>query len=100
MYRLFQYYGRFEGARSSFGRLPGWARVPVLIAALPGLVLAGLSIAAFVVSILALLLLSVPVWRLMRFLTGGGRSEEIARTSCEEPPVRRRHVDVTIIEDK
>ena len=100
MYRLFEYYGRFEGFRGSFGRLPGWARVPVLIAALPGLVLAGLSILAFGVSILALLLLTVPVWRLMRFLTGAGRAGDIAVPPASETPARRRHVDVTIIEDK
>lgn len=102
MYRLFQYYGRFEGFRGSFGQLPGWARIPVLIAALPGLLLVGLSILAFVVSILALLLLTVPVWRFMQFLAGTKMEQRrpVAETLSAEPAPRRRHVDVTIIEEK
>jgi hypothetical protein len=36
----------------------------------------------------------------MRFLTGAGRTGEIAAPPAGETPARRRHVDVTIIEDK
>ena len=50
--------------------MPGWARLVLLLAALPGLLLIGLSILAFLVSLLALLLLSVPVYRVLRSLTG------------------------------
>jgi len=46
--------------------LPGWARSVVFIAAIPGLILAALSIALFLISILALLLLAAPVYSLLK----------------------------------
>ena len=89
-------------------RLPGWARFLVGIVALPGIVLVGLSILAFVVSVLALLVLTVPVYRLLAALTGRAGRTEMPVFSEEQPgvviedsqaePVARRHVDVTIIE--
>jgi hypothetical protein len=100
MYRFLEYYGRFEVFRGSFGRLPGWARIPVLLAALPGLVLVGLSVVVFVVSILALLLLTVPVWRVMQLVAGSQRPEDGLVGPADDPQGRRRHVDVTIIEEK
>ena len=66
-----QYYGRFQGFRGQIGGLPQWARTVVGIFAVPGLVLMGLSLLAFLVSLLALLLLTVPVYSLLRRLTAG-----------------------------
>ena len=68
MYQLLQYYGRWQGFRGRFSGLPGWARFVVGIAALPGIILVGLSILAFLVSLLALLLLTVPLYRVLSAL--------------------------------
>jgi hypothetical protein len=70
MERLWTYYGNFQSVRGRIDGLPQWARTVVFLAAVPGLVLAALSILAFLVSILALLLLTVPVYRLLQVLTG------------------------------
>ncbi len=109
MLRVIQYYSRFESARGRFTSLPGWGRLLVGIFALPGLILAGLSILALGVSILALLLLTVPVYRLLVFMTGGGGKEMIdAVVVQDQPPVTgfpagdvfrpRRKIDVKIVE--
>src|SRR5207245_11177573 len=72
MWKLLQYYGKYQRARGVLSDMPGWARLLVLLAALPGLVLILLSLLAFCVSVLALLLLTVPVYRLLRLATGAG----------------------------
>ena len=43
----------------------------IFLASLPGVVLVALSILAFLVSLLALLLLTVPLYRLQKLITGG-----------------------------
>jgi hypothetical protein len=68
---FFQYYGRFQNVRGSFGSLPPWARSIVTFFAVPGLLLAGLSLILLAVSILTLFLLTVPVYRLLQAVTGG-----------------------------
>ena len=78
MDRLWTYYSNFQSVRGRIGGLPQWARAVVLLAALPGIALAFLSILAFLVSILALLLLTVPVYRLMQVVTGSGNSTPIS----------------------
>lgn len=55
------------------GAMPGWGRALLVLAAIPGLILAALSILALGVSILALLLLTVPAYKLVRLLSGGRR---------------------------
>jgi hypothetical protein len=70
MWKLLQYYGKYQNARGVLSDMPGWARLLILLAALPGLLLILLSLLAFCISILALLLLSVPVYRLLRLVTG------------------------------
>ena len=70
MFRLLQYYTRYQSARGAVGGLPVWVRWIVFLAAIPGMVLLLLSIFAFLVSLLALLLLTVPVYRLARWVTG------------------------------
>jgi hypothetical protein len=69
MSRLFQYYGQYQTVKGGVTGLPAWGRGLILIAALPGIVLIALSILALGVSILALLLLTVPAYRLVRALT-------------------------------
>jgi hypothetical protein len=51
-------------------QLPAWARLLLTLAALPGIVLIALSILAFLVSLLALLLLTVPLYRFLTALCG------------------------------
>ena len=107
MTRFVQYTSRFEGVRSSLSGLPGWARGVVLLAALPGLILLSLSILALLVSISALLLLAVPAYRLMQWVTGTGpaRSNGSAAdavvveqgTSYGETPGRKR-VEATVVD--
>jgi len=67
------------------GGLPAWGRLLLLIAALPGIVLAGLSILALGVSILALLLLTVPAYKLVLALSGGGGRRETVEGEIIEP---------------
>lgn len=89
MLQYTHYFGRFEDFRGSLGGLPSWARGIVGVFALPGLILLALSIVAIVVSVLALLLLTVPVYTLLRRMTA-------PKVSPENPGVRR--VEATIIE--
>ena len=107
MLKILEFYGKYRGAKGSLLGLPGWARFLLLIAAIPGLALMALSILAFGVSLLALLLLTVPVYRLVSAVSGGRRETETDSTSswAPEPTVfdpapspGRRQVDVKIIE--
>ncbi|MGE5609864.1 MAG: hypothetical protein ACM359_11465 [Bacillota bacterium] len=102
MFKLLEYYGRFESVRGSFRQLPAWARLLLLIVATPGIVLLGLSILAFLVSLLALLVLTVPVYRVL--MAVAGRAEPVVEreqpVEAEMPPSSgRRHIDVTIIDE-
>jgi hypothetical protein len=105
MYQFLNYYARFQGVRGQVGGLPTWARFVLGVVALPGILLAGLSILAFLVSLLALLLLTAPVYRLLQFVTGSGQYRDANEQRMNEPapPMGepspgRRHIDVTIIE--
>lgn len=95
MIQFTRYYGQFQDFRGTLGGLPGWARMIVGVFALPGLILMGLSILAFVVSLSALLLLTLPVYSLLRSLTGGSR----ARPEAPLSPGAKR-VEVTILNDR
>ena len=120
MFKFLEYFARFQAFRGRWGAVPAWGRGVLLILALPGFVAIALSIVALVVSILALLLLTVPVYRVIRWLNGdesavfetqssvgpvvietvrdgddGGRVEVIQSAASRAP---RRHVDVKIIE--
>jgi hypothetical protein len=70
VFRLLQYYGQWQGFRGRMTQLPAWARLLITLAALPGIVLIALSILAFLVSLLALLLLTVPLYRFLTALCG------------------------------
>ncbi len=107
MMRLLHYYARFTQVRGGLTGLPGWGRLLMAIAALPGLLCILLSILVFAVSITLLLLLTVPVYRLVQ-LVAGGRSlppqgVEVTipadfQPVPDAPRGPRRHIDVTIVE--
>ena len=90
--------------------MPPWARLILLIFALPGIILLGLSILAVLVSILALLLLTVPVYRILSVVMSpspGQFSPHDPEPTRMEPDFvsspaganpNRRHVEVKIIE--
>jgi len=101
MSRLFTYYGRFQGARSSVLGLPAWARAVLTIVAVPGIVAVALSFVAIIVSLLALLAVTVPVYGLLRAMTGGGRSDgsdaqESYFGSDNVLPGAAKHVEATV----
>jgi hypothetical protein len=70
MSRVFHYYSRVQSVRGNLLGLPAWARFLLFLLALPGILAVSLSVAAFLVSLLALLLLTVPVYRLLRAAVG------------------------------
>jgi len=93
MVEFTRYYGRFQGLRGNLTGLPSWARLIVAIFALPGLILLALSILAFVVSLLALLLLTAPVYSALKSLTNRSISSEMDLISPGA-----KHVDARIVE--
>jgi hypothetical protein len=98
---VFQYYGKFQGVRGNLLGLPGWARGILFLFALPGILLVALSIVAIVCSLAALLLLTLPVYRVLKALTGSSVVAQEVELSGEPVAVQtgpRRHVDVKIIE--
>ena len=105
MIQFVNYYGRFQGMKGRVTTLPFLARLVLVIVALPGLILLGLSIVAFVVSLLALLLLTVPVYRLLSALflpqvqpQQGAWVEPEFVSPVSPGPSGRRHVEVKIVE--
>jgi hypothetical protein len=102
------YFAQFQSARGRFGTLPSWCRFIVGIFALPGIALMLLSIASLLVSILALLLLTVPVYQALQAVFGV-RSPSGDATIVENPfaafgfpspegPAGRRHVDAKVVD--
>jgi uncharacterized membrane protein len=83
MERFTQYYGRFQGVRGNLTTLSPLGRLLIGIAAVPGVIILALSIVLFIVSLFALLLLTVPVYRIVRGVQG----------------VFRRPVEAEIVED-
>ena len=98
MYRIDQYYGRFQGFRGNLTGLPAWARLIVGIFALPGLILLALSILAFLVSLLALLLLTAPVYSALKSLTNRYGKSEAGASEIEVISPGAKHVDVKVVE--
>ena len=98
------YIGRFQDIRGRFTGLPGWARALVWLAALPGLALAGLSLLVLLGSILALLLLALPVYTLLKSVLGGRRDADFDGPLGEDladpqgPSPGRKRVSATVIE--
>jgi hypothetical protein len=97
MIEFTRYYGRFSDVRSQLTGLPQWARSIVAIFAIPGFVLLGLSLLAFVVSLLALLLLTAPVYLLLKRITASpDERREYVHTVADSPGTKR--VEATIVE--
>ena len=101
MIRIVQYAGRYQTLRGSVGGLPSWAKLVLFVLALPGLALLALSFVAVGVSILALLLLTVPAYRLLSAVTSSG-SAAAPETNMEPsdafPSAGRKHVEVKVVE--
>ena len=76
MLRLLRYYSKYQTAKGAWSGIPVWGRWLLFLVALPGLALLLLSITAFFVSLFALLLLIVPVYRVLAWLTGS-RTEPV-----------------------
>ena len=114
---FYQFDSRWKSVRGGWGTLPGPARAIVAFFALPGILLAILSLILFAVSMLALLVLTVPVYRLLARLTNGGlgTGESVARAReartgeaspfsvvfgapADVPPSGTRRVDSTVVE--
>lgn len=109
MQQFFQYCGKFNSYRRQFGGLPSWGQAVVGVAAVPGAVLILLSLLALGVSILALFLLTAPVYRLLQVVTGSGRGrDEVSGAAASpvgpeffgggEPPAGRKRVDVRVVD--
>ena len=96
MERVVEYYTRFQGVRGRLTGLPPWARFLLFLASLPGILLICLSILAFGVSLLALLLLTVPLYRLLRLVTGTEQREAEAGEVVEFPSSGRKRVEATV----
>lgn len=87
MWKLLQYYGKVQSTRGALGNLPGWARLILFVFALPGILGLLLSALAICVSLAALFLLTVPVYRLLAAVTGGRRQvQEVSSASPEFVP--------------
>ena len=106
MFKFIEYYGRVQGVRGQIGGLPGWARGLIFVAAVPGLALVALSVLALLVSILALLLLTVPLYRVLNAVVGtrdaaprpAGESSVFGFPAGDVTSPGRKKVDVTIVE--
>jgi hypothetical protein len=87
MVDFYQFDSRWKRVQGGWGTLPSPARAIVALFALPGILLAILSLILFAVSMLALLVLTVPVYRLLSRLTSGSRRTEVsaARTAEANP---------------
>lgn len=105
MMRVLHYYSRFDQARGGFGSLPRWARYILGILAIPGIALIFLSFIMLGISILALLLVTLPAYRLLKAIAPG-RGETVERddmieatiVSHDEPIAPRRPIEVKILE--
>lgn len=104
----FAYYTTADGFRAARGDmltavtgLPGWARLIVMIFALPGICLIGLSLLMFAASIATLFLLTVPVYVLLRRVTGlfsGGGAGAAGRSTAAAPGKSSKRIEATVVE--
>lgn len=117
MLKFLQFIGQFQALRGRLSGLPLAGRWLLFLAALPGAILIALSIVAFFVSLLALLLLTLPVYRLVSWISGAmegpgaGQPTVASQPASPEqvtmqatpagqvnPATGRRHIEVTILE--
>jgi hypothetical protein len=97
MVKVFEYYGRAQGVGGRLIGLPFWGRALITLAALPGLILMGLSVLAFGVSLLALLLLTAPVYRLVRALTPDAAVSMTADAAAVKHEVQHEVIDGEVV---
>src|SRR4051812_21390262 len=116
MYQLLRFFESWNAFRARFSQLPALARLLVGIVALPGILLVCLSILAFLVSLAALLLLTVPLYRVLSALfptkeqgvavatPGAGPDVVVDASTVVESPVEtevratpRRQIEVKIV---
>lgn len=76
--------------------LPAWARMILMILALPGILALALSVLAFLVSLLALLVLTVPVYRLLAAWTQPDQSQTEVEVETLFPRAGVKRVDATV----
>jgi hypothetical protein len=79
--------------------LPSWARMIVMLLAIPGIILIALSLAILAASVAALLILTVPAYSLLRSLTAApARSPASADMKPTVEVIGRptRRVDATV----
>jgi hypothetical protein len=113
MYQLLRFFESWSAFRARFSQLPALARLLVGIVALPGIVLVSLSVLAFLVSLVALLLLTVPLYRVLSALfptkeqgvAGAGPDVVVDASTVVETPAEteirtspRRQIEVKIVE--
>lgn len=96
----FSYGNQAASLKTSFSSLPAPARGVVMLAALPGMLIALLSVVLFIVSILSLLLLTMPVYMLMRLVCFSRPSMQSVRVEQVDLPSSPgvRQVDAKVIE--
>jgi hypothetical protein len=94
MFRFIRYYGQFQELRGNVGGLPSWGKFLVALAAVPGVVLALLCLAGLGVSILALFLLTVPVYRLVQAVSSLGPRRPVEGELMDEDVVIEEPGDV------
>jgi hypothetical protein len=100
MIEFTRYAGTVRQWRGSWGGLPPWARAIVGVFALPGVILLALSFVGILVSLLALLVLTFPVYVGLRSLTAPRRQVSDAEgglfVTGSSPGTRK--VEATVIE--
>jgi hypothetical protein len=89
MFQFIHYFGKYQALRGRVSEIPSWGKFLIGLAAIPGVVIALLSIVGLGVSILALLLLTVPVYRLVRAIGSLGPRR----------PIEGELMDDVVIED-
>ena len=102
----FAYYTNAGGFRNVRGDLltavtglPGWARLIVMVLAVPGICLGILSVLALLASMATVLLLTVPAYVLLRRLVGlFGRKGGTGQPAEASPPRPVRRIETTVVE--
>jgi hypothetical protein len=90
--------GRFYSWRTRVSAFPAWGKPILFLAALPGLAIALLSIVLLGASLLALLLLVLPVYKLIRSVAAVGGSSTQATVETEVTSPGSKTVSVRILD--
>ena len=90
---MFEYQGKINVVRGNLLGLPSWARSVLFLVALPGILALALSFVLVACSLAALLLVTVPVYGILKILTAPSQDDQV-----DVETAGRRHVDVKIIE--